>query len=205
MPLQFEPPPDGGSLRQGEVLANVIERRPLLIKADGEVEFVDINHPYAVVMSQDCDLERDFDLRFPSEGEPPAVGAVEAHLNSLSHILLCDAFPGADFKALVKQTQGYGSKEWKWLSQNNNERFHFLNGMPGATAPGEGELIAADHDPDTGRLGIDFRGHFAIPSSLAYDALGRGEAERLGVVPDVYLHDLVQRFYSYQSRVALPE
>jgi hypothetical protein len=55
--------PDG-PLRQGEILSNVIQLKLDLSTIDDEDKRFDpIVHPYAVIVSQDCDLDWDFKAR----------------------------------------------------------------------------------------------------------------------------------------------
>jgi hypothetical protein len=55
----------GSSLRQGEILTGVIQYRPViseLLQEEQELSFDAVLHPYAIVVTQDCDLDWDYRL-----------------------------------------------------------------------------------------------------------------------------------------------
>ncbi len=57
----YRPSDTSGALRQGEILSGVYQyRRSLLSLKSRTHELEEILHPYALVMSPDCDLEQDF-------------------------------------------------------------------------------------------------------------------------------------------------
>ena len=179
-----------GPLRQAEILRDLVEPR-VVSGTTGQIQFVPVEHPLSIVMSQDCDLEQDFFLRFPLDGEPRPPEEVDRQPNALRAVLLCDAHEMTDMEAHFRQV---GSKERDLVKKNQNERYHCLaegSTPAGATAPS---------------LMLDLRTPFAVPAALLYEQLFDGEAaaSRLGVIPDVHSHDLMHRFYTYQARVALP-
>jgi hypothetical protein len=51
---------------------------------------------------------------------------------------------------------------------------------------------------------MDFRKHFTVPTGFLYDRIAAGEVLRRAVIPPIHSHNLLHRFYGYQSRVALP-
>jgi hypothetical protein len=51
---------------------------------EGALEIRKVDHPLAVVISEDCDLEQDFDLRFPTDGEPVERDAADMSHRSIS-------------------------------------------------------------------------------------------------------------------------
>ena len=55
----------GERLYQGEIVEGLIQVRQTLetIGANGPLRLDEIVHPFAIVMTQDCDLEQDFCLR----------------------------------------------------------------------------------------------------------------------------------------------
>jgi hypothetical protein len=193
MALVYEPPSDG-PIRQAELLKSVAEFQPISKpNGDDDLEIRKVDHPLAVVISQDCDLEQDFDLRFPADGEPVERDAADMSHRSISHVILCDAYPEAEL--IRRLPDGFGSKDKRKIQQNQNERYHKLDAAP----------IAGDESKEVEELFFDFRRFFAIPSADIYDQLAAGTMERIACVPAYYLHDLSQRFFSYQSRVAIPD
>jgi hypothetical protein len=62
----YAPSPNDGTLRQGELLSALIQVRLSLATVVDEPEapeFETIVHPFAIVVSQDCDLDWDFKAR----------------------------------------------------------------------------------------------------------------------------------------------
>jgi hypothetical protein len=193
MALNYEPPGEG-PIRQAELLSSVWEFQVVGVppEDDSEVETRQVEHPLAVVLSQDCDLEQDFDFRFPAEGEPPSRENSDGSPRTISHVIFCDAYPESELKRRLPE--GLGSKDFRKIGQNQNERYHALNEAP----------IDGDESRRIEPLFFDFRRFFAIPSADIYDQLSDGSAGRVACLPAYYLHDLSQRFFSYQARVAIP-
>ena len=54
-------------------------------------------------------------------------------------------------------------------------------------------------------LFLDFKKSMTLPASNLYEGIRNGELRRGAVIPPIYVHDLVQRFYSFMSRVGLPD
>jgi hypothetical protein len=56
----------GSSLRQGEILTGVVQYNPVIDEIPKELQelsFTPVLHPYAIVITQDCDLEWDYKAR----------------------------------------------------------------------------------------------------------------------------------------------
>ena len=88
-------------LYQGEIVEGVIQVRQTLetIGVNGAPRLDEIQHPFAIVMTQDCDLEQDFFLR-PGANEGPS---------PLVSILFCEAITTSELKGRVPQ----GKDIWK--------------------------------------------------------------------------------------------
>jgi hypothetical protein len=143
-----------------------------------------------VIVTQECDLEQDYNLRYPREGSSPE--NVEQHPNALQTITLVEAFDIEELKARLPES--YGSLERRMAKKNQHERYHCLE---------EGHPPGVDPIPG---LVLDLRTPFALPVAALYEQINTAEAKaaRAGVVPDLHSHDLIHRFYSYQSRIAVP-
>jgi hypothetical protein len=190
MPLVYEPPADG-QVRQAELLTSVLEYQPARPDAASDgIAFRQVKHPLIVVMSQDCDLEQDFNIRLPSDADPLPLDEAENHRNALTHMLLCDAYTESELTQRLPDS--FGSKERRFLAQNQNERYHRLD---------QAKIDGTDTEVDP--LFIDFRRHFGVPSSHIYQQFADDTAGRLARLPVYYLHDLVDRFYGYLARVAI--
>ena len=83
---------------------------------------------------------------------------------------------------------------WKRIRQNQDERYHRFEAAPVGEPP-------VNQLPD---LYLDFRKTMALPTGTLYEGLGSGKVMRLAVVPPVFVHDLMHRFYAYLSRIGLP-
>jgi hypothetical protein len=80
------------------------------------------------------------------------------------------------------------------MKQSQDERYHRL----------EFEAITINGEQRTDLL-LDFRKVFMIHTQDLYDALVPGGIQRLGVIPPVFLHDMMHRSFAYMSRVGLPD
>ena len=177
-------PGSGSSLRQGEILSNVPQFRfdaaTLGIAApSGEPMY----HPYALILSQDCDLEQDFNVRQKQIASDKL----------LPSVLFCEV---ATAEELFGRVKTIGSKLWERIRINKDERYHFLQ--------------KAEADSDALRqglpeLGIDFKHYFTIPTDEIYKRIELGEAKRRCILVSPYLEHLRSRFAYFLSRVALPE
>ena len=177
----YTPSSLGGPLRQGEVLAGLIQARLRTdtIATEGPI-VVMIEHPLAIVMSQDCDLDWDFRARF----ETPAPGRL------IPNILFCEVMEASRLRGAT----GINSAIWRRIEQNKDERYQFLQGiLPEQDALGEG----------LPELGLDFKRYFTIPTDEVYVRLQISAQRRCRLISP-YREHLSTRFYGFQSRVALP-
>ena len=165
-PYRVTAPDSTAPLRQGEILTNVIRLR---VRSDtvqsANPVFDRIDHPFAVVLSQDCDLEQDRRVRFPC----PA-GVRQASPERV--LLRRRAGPGVVRPVIAKL--GKKSKAWDRIQQNNDVRYHFLQKV---------ELGCDRLHDGLAELAIDFKRllHPAHRRSLPPNRIRRGkEAVRLG-------------------------
>lgn len=149
-----------------------------------EIAVNKIVHPYAIVVSQDCDLEWDWHER-QREGNSNAA-------KLMSSVLFCEVQTAED----VRGMPGINSSTWNFIRTNRDIRYQFL------------QKIAPEHDSMTNglpELVVDFKRYFAIPVDELYARLEIGELQRRSCFHPPYLQHLATRFYYYQYRVALPE
>jgi len=151
-----------------------------------EIEIVERNLPYSILLTQDCDLEQDFDNRSKEDRNDN-----DKYLDSF---LLCPAYPSEKFRkgehleALELKMQSFNSKEWARLTKNNLYRYHYLNKNLDLQVP---DLI------------LDFKHYFTIPRYILYsDAY---MVKYLATVSALFRDDLSIRFANYLSRIGLPE
>jgi len=171
-------------LRQGEILTNVVRiKLDLATLGTSKLDVVTFVHPYAMIVTQDCDLEQDFNVRFR---EPKVSDKL------LPSILFCELATAVELRG----TTGITSDIWRRISQNKDERYHFLQAVEAGSDAQQSGL------PE---LGIDFKRVFTLPTDELYLRIELGEAKRRSVLQSPYLEHLSERLAHFNSRVALPE
>lgn len=183
----FAAPPETGALRQGEILSNVVQvhlRIGSLTPGVDEVEFEERAHPFALILTQDCDLDWDFKARHSTEDEN------RRELKIVPGTLFCELMPGETLRPQIR-----GSDLWKRIMQNQDERYHAF------------PAIRAEHErvaQGIPALVADFKRLFTIPTDELYLRLTMGTQQR-AVLQGPYLQHFSARFGYYCMRVALPE
>ncbi len=170
-------------LRQGEICSELIQVH-LAVDTVGLAESAVEQkvHPYAVILTQDCDLEQDFKARH-GQNKPDKM---------IPNLLFCEIVTAEQLRG----TTGITSELWKRIRQNKDERYHFLQKVePGDDAAGKG----------LPELGMDFKRYFTLPTEEVYKRIEIGEAKRRCVLVSPYLEHLSTRFAAFLSRVALPQ
>lgn len=176
----------GTALRQGEILTNLIQvRLDLESLKVGEFAAEQIIHPFAVVLTQDCDCIQDHKARAVSE---------EKSKNYVPNIMFAEVHT-AEWMRDKENLERLDSTLWKPVRQNKNERYHFLQAVP-AEIDAQGEGLP--------ELTLDFRRYFSIPTDEVYHRLGVAEAKRRCRLVSPYLEHLGARFSFFSQRVALP-
>ncbi len=109
-------PAPGTCLCQGEILSGLI-RFPLDPTKIGEAEpsVVKVDYPYAVVLTQACDLTQHFAGR--QSGKP----------EQLRDVLFCNVRTAEELR---DATPGINSTIWDRIKKNKDERYHFLEKIP---------------------------------------------------------------------------
>ena len=172
---------------------NVVELQVRLesinsVSADRVYEANPIEHPFAIIVSQDCDLEQDFNYRYGNKGN---------QRNELPSVLLCQAEDIDEFMNSEVYRSLFSSSTFKGNFKNNNEfRYHFIQEIPA-------ELSAiAQRVPE---LGIDFKRYFSMPTAEVYRRIKLDHTQRSSVLESPYRDHFSQRFYNFNNRIALPE
>lgn len=184
--------------RQGEILTDLIQihahvgslsKIPSELNADIELEVEEKIHPYALILTQDCDLDWDFKAReVGPDKDPNAEQKRQAKI--VPNILLCE-LSTAD----ILRPRLAGSDVLRRIQRHQDERYHVIPGIPAASdriGQGLPMLIA------------DFKRVFSIPTDELYLRLGLGAKRRAYLVPP-YLQHFSSRFGYYCARVGLPE
>lgn len=175
----------GSSLRQGEILTGVVQYNPVIDDICLELQelsFTPIVHPYAIVITQDCDLDWDYKAR---EINDKSSGKL------LNSVVLCEI----DTAKAIRDTDGINRKEWELVTAHRHERFYFFEKiLPKCDLEQEGlpELTA------------DFKKVFGIDAATLYRQIEIGMVKRRTVLVNPYLEHFSRRYYSFHGRVALP-
>lgn len=142
-----------------------------------------ITHPLAAILTQDCDLENDYGMRF----ENPSSGSM------IPAILFCEV---ASAQELRGQHDEINSRTWNEVRNNKNERYQFLRNVPAKND------LTNEGTPD---LALDFKRFFTISTDEVYRRLELAEMQRRTRLVAPYREHLSTRFFFYHYRIALPE
>jgi len=171
-------------LHQGDIL------RDILIfewakREDEEIVTQERVSPYSIVLTQDCDLEQDYNSRSSSEN---------GHDKYLPSILLCPAYPanalrlGTHLEDLGQKMQNFTSDPWNQLKKNKLYRYHFLKSFLDLQVP---DLV------------IDFKHYFTVPRDHVYQFIEK--KHYIATVNELFRENLSGRFAHFLSRIGLPE
>jgi len=174
----------------------------------GECQIKNIKLPYAVVMTQDCDLDRDYENRkeikeLESEknknvepedksGKKKEKEEKEKHDKYVPSILICPAYlaeslkEGNHLNELGQRMECWNSKKYSDIIKQNNDRFHYLE---------------ENTDMQIGNLIIDFKHYYTIPRDVLYSIYSD---KYLTSLNQLFREQLSQRFVNYFSRIGLP-
>lgn len=172
------------SLRQGEIVTGVVQFNPVINKipeALQELPFTPIIHPYAIVITQDCDL--DWDCKARGTNNNPA--------KLLNSIVLCEIGTAES----IRSTDGMNRKEWDLVVAHRHEKLYFFEKIPpecDVEQEGLPELTA------------DFKRVFGIDAATLYRQIELGMVKRRAILASPYLEHFSRRYHSFHGRVALP-
>ncbi len=174
---------------QGDIYndVNLIQDITYTLTIEGEKEYIvnEIRYNYAVVMSQECDLEQDYKNRIENK---------EDHDKYIPMILMAPAYLAESLRN-GDHLQGYGqkmqrinSREWEKLKKNDNKRYHYLK---------------ADINMNVPELVIDFKHFFTIYRDYFYSEIMNGAY--LASLTILHREELSQRFCNFLSRIGIPD
>jgi hypothetical protein len=156
--------------------------------------------PYLVVLSQDCDLDRDYKSFFNYknlEDKNNIEKLRPIHDKCLPSILLSPAFPAEqvrigkhlkDLNKFIMDNKGKETKSpWKSIINNETPRYHFIGG---------------DTDLQVPDLVLDFKRYYTLPIEYLYSCF---KEKYLASLNELFRECLSDRFASYLSRIGLPE
>ena len=188
MVFNYQPSDPEGRLSQGEILSDLQELEPQhpgrqISPGNPSTEFTLVEHPKIVILTPDCDLLTDFLARrgFPSIDEAKL----------LHHVQCCDIYEERE----IRQHRKLSTDLWKRVRQNQDERYHCI-------PPGQIQVETEIQQP---ALFLDFKKMFSISTEFLYKSIEAGGVKRQGVVPPIWLHSLIHRYFAFHSRIGVPD
>ncbi|MGB3691337.1 MAG: hypothetical protein WBG70_04055 [Spirulinaceae cyanobacterium] len=179
------------ALRQGEILTGVVQYKPKIdqINTSGSsnIPFQKIVHPYAIIVSQDCDLDWDYDARRNTKEDK---SKEHKRLNS---ILLCEVDTAKAIKD--NKNNNINSKDWNYIKTNRHQRYHFF------------QAVTSEIDLDKKglpELTSDSKQVFGIDAENLYSQIRNGLSKRRSILISPYLEHFSVRYHFFHQRVALP-
>lgn len=156
---------------------------------NGAFEVSILEFPYAIVLSQECDLEqncKERELIATSNAESAKhdkfiVSLLCAPLYNAEHL-----FSGEHLSYLKLQADKKSSEQKKLIKSNRESRYHFLE------LDGEVEMVPSV---------IDFKHYFSISLPI----LEGNISNRICSIRPIFRESISQRFTNYLSRIGLPE
>lgn len=176
----------GEQFRCGEIFTD-LEQAVAMPKEDGEYEIDVRTHRYAILLSQDCDLESYH--RTADES-----GNSSKPSKQLISLLFCPGEELPAIKASAVQNANKPSELWRLTIQNKYERFHVIEKCPTELDVQSLGIPA---------LGFDFRKYFSIEVPDVYRQANENNVRRTRLA-DPYATHLQIRFLDFQRRIGLP-
>jgi hypothetical protein len=174
---------DSDKICQGDILRDYV--LPIwIVNEKGERIPVGLTLPYIVVLTQDCDLDEDFDNRTKVP--------ITKHDKFLQSILVCPVYladklkTGKHLEDLSLEMEYFDTKRWNTIKINQNPRYHFIRGIQQFQFP---DCV------------IDFKHYYTIQRDLIYKNF---KSHYIGTVNVLFREQLSQRFAYHLSRIGLP-
>lgn len=184
---------EDGEIHQGDILIG-IKFQYISTNRAGDAELsLGFPFPYAVVLSQACDLEQHYgNLKAKAEAGKTEGAKPKNDDKILDTVLVCPAFASEKFLAGQhidnRQMTVHGSSQRtleKFQKNDEYNRYHYLDPLA-ETFP---ELI------------IDFKKFHTVPIDILEEYY---ESSYLASLKELYRERLSQRFSNYLSRIGLP-
>lgn len=171
---------------QGDIYRD-IEFIEYVVEKEGIIEVSKIIFPLVIVLTQDCDLEQDYKIRYPKT--PPQtqdkliLSVLVAPIYNAEHVYLGEHLEQIEINMRQidrKHTEG------NYLINNKLPRYHYLDFSP--------QLQIA---PSV----IDFKHYFSVNANY----LRKKRSDFVCQVSPLFREDISQRFASYLARIGLPD
>ena len=166
----------GDVFRDVECIEHAIEKR-------GIVEVSKIVFPLVVVLTQDCDLEQDFNGRAKAKQGNALLSVLVVPLYNAEHVFTGEHLSELNITGTsINRTRTEG----KSLMQNERPRYHYID------FPKNIPAVASI---------ADFKHYFSVHTFYLEKLRARNFVCRLD---DLFREDLSQRFAAYLGRIGLP-
>lgn len=169
---------------QGDIISNV-EFIEYAVEKQGQLEISKIIFPYVYVLTQDCDLEQEFNNRQGTNNDKHLISVIVAPLYNIEHV-----YEGMHLSEIGLQMQTISKKSEKSdnraLRQNNNPRYHYLE---------------FSKDISIVNSVIDFKHYFTVNNNLLFDYKKKSFVCK---VSELYRENISHRFSFFLSRIGLP-
>jgi hypothetical protein len=191
---------NGDRIYQGDILRDFKYQDRVFIE-DNKIKIQERNIPYLIVLTQDCDLEWDFNNH--KENEKAAVlqpekaqDKTKEKINQdkfLQSILICPAYLaekvrlGTHLEEMDLTMEKLNSDRWNLVKTNQNSRYYFLDNESNLQIP---DLV------------IDFKHYYSIPRDMLYKEIKK---HYINSINELFRECLSQRFAFYLSRIGLPK
>lgn len=156
---------------------------------NGAFEVSILEFPYAIVLSQECDLEQNCKERASFTDKNFETVKHDKFLVSLLCAPLYNAehlFSGEHLSYLKIQADKKSTDQKKFIKSNRESRYHYLE------LDGNIEIVPSV---------IDFKHYFSISLPL----LENNISNRICSIRPIFRESISQRFTNYLSRIGLPE
>ena len=173
---------------QGDVYKDV-EFVEYVVEKEGNIEVSKIIFPLVVVLTQDCDLAQDCELRYgrrkprPQTQDKLLLSVLVAPLYNVEHVYLGEHLSRLD---ITMQTIDKKHTPGRNLINNETPRYHYIEFPPGVSIV-----------PSV----IDFKHYFSVNVEYLKRIKKRDFVCRIA---PLYREDISQRFASFLSRIGLP-
>ncbi len=173
-------------ISQGDIYKD-IEFIEYVVEKKGDLEVSKIVFPLVVILTQDCDLEQDYKVRWsrdkPNSQDKMLLSVLVAPLYNAEHVYQGEHLGdlGMQMQTIVKnRTHG------RFLRQNEIPRYHYLEFPPNINIV-----------PSV----IDFKHYFSVNSKYIKKIKSK---QFVCSIPPLHREEISQRFAYFLSRIGLP-
>ncbi len=171
---------------QGDILRD-IEFVEYFSEKDGFLELSRITFPYVIVLTQDCELEQDYRVRWSRKGtqndDKRLLSILVAPLYNVEHVYAGEHLSGLD---MTMRSIRKNKTDGRNLRNNDTPRYHYIE------FPSSVQLAASV---------VDFKHYFSV--NIEYLKKMK-QTNFVCKVAEIYREAVSQRFSAFLSRIALP-